>query len=182
MYNQPSMYAVLTILLRFSMSACICEWSLQIVSDAYFYSPVKYQNQNQDQDSLLVKRRNENHSPGPVIRELVPSSHQRSELNNTILCIFSRWDQRIGEGIPISDSLGEEATFIKICISNGSLKCHRVLISTTPIFGDKVICWPLRPLYSNIDHYRTQQWGGRALIILMHRSACVVENMNTCFQ
>ena len=47
---------------------------------------------SQDQDSLLVKRRNDNHSPGPVIRELVPSSHQRSELSNTILCIFSRWD------------------------------------------------------------------------------------------
>ena len=45
--------------------------------------------QDQDQDSLLVKRRN-NHSPEPVIRELVPSSHQRSELSNTILCIFSR--------------------------------------------------------------------------------------------
>ena len=43
----------------------------------------------QDQDSLLVKRRNDNHSPGPVIRELVPSSHQRSELSNTILSIFS---------------------------------------------------------------------------------------------
>ena len=42
---------------------------------------------------------------------------------------------------PIPDSLGEEATFIKICIGNGSLKCHRVLISTTPSFGDKVICW-----------------------------------------
>ena len=96
---------------------------------------------NQDQDSLLVKRRNDNHSPGPVIREFVPSSHQRSELSNTILCIFSGWDQRIGEGIPISDSLGEEATFINICIGNGSLKCHRVLIPTTPSFGDKVICW-----------------------------------------
>ena len=96
---------------------------------------------DQDQDSLLVKRRNDNHSPGPVIRKLVPSSHQRNELSNTILCIFSRWDQRIGESIPIPDSLGEEATFIYICISNGSLKCHRVLISTTPSFGDKVICW-----------------------------------------
>ena len=93
--------------------------------------------QDQDQDSLLVKRRNDNHSPGPVIRELVPSSHQRSELSNTILCIFSRLDQRIGEGIPIPDSLGEKATFINICISNGSLKCHRVLISTIPSFGDK---------------------------------------------
>ena len=100
--------------------------------------------QDQDQDSLLVKRRNDNHSPGPVIREVVPSSHQRSELSNTIFCIFcifSGWDQRIGEGIPIPDSLGEEATFINICIGNGSLKCHRVLISTTPSFGDKVICW-----------------------------------------
>ena len=80
-------------------------------------------------------------TPGPVIRELVPSSHQRSELSNTILCIFSGWDQRIGEGIPIPDSLGEEATFINICIGNGSLKCHRVLIPTTSSFGDKVICW-----------------------------------------
>ena len=61
--------------------------------------------QDQDQDSLLVKCRNDNHSPRPVIRELVPSSHQRSELSNTILCIFSGWDQRIGEGIPIPDSL-----------------------------------------------------------------------------
>ena len=49
----------------------------------------KQKDQDQDQDSLLVKRRNDNHSPGPVIRELVPSSHQRSELSNTILCIFS---------------------------------------------------------------------------------------------
>ena len=47
------------------------------------------EDQDQDQDSLLVKRRNDNHSPGPVIRELVPSSHQRSELSNTKLCIFS---------------------------------------------------------------------------------------------
>ena len=97
--------------------------------------------QDRDQDSLLVKRRNDNHSPGPVIRELVPSSRQKSELSNTILCIFSGWDQRIAEGIPIPDSLGEEATFINICFGNGSLKCHRVLISTTPSFKDKVIFW-----------------------------------------
>ena len=49
--------------------------------------------------------------------------------------------ERIGEGIPIPDSLGEETTFINICIGSGSLKCHRVLISTTPSFGDKVTCW-----------------------------------------
>ena len=111
-----------------------------------FYVPYftsAYKGQDQDQDSLLVKHRNDNHSPGPVIRELVPSSHQRSELSNTILCIFSRWDQRIGEGIPIPDSLGEEATFINICISNWSLKCHRVLISTTPSFGK--VEWQIPP-------------------------------------
>ena len=51
---------------------------------------ISYPAQDQDQDSLLVKCLNDNHSPGPVIRELVPSSHQRSELCNTILCIFSR--------------------------------------------------------------------------------------------
>ena len=50
----------------------------------------------QDQDQDLVKRRNDSHSPGPVVRELVHSSHQRSEHSNAILCIFSRWDQRIG--------------------------------------------------------------------------------------
>ena len=48
------------------------------------------QDRDQDQDSLLVKRRKDNHSPGPVIRESVPRSHQKSELSNTILCIFSR--------------------------------------------------------------------------------------------
>ena len=102
-----------------------------------------------------MKRRNDNQSPGPVIRELVPSSHQRSELSNTILCIFSRCDQRIREDIPISDSLGEEAAFINICIGNGNLKCHRVLISTTPSFGIRssvgTLALPLRPFYSNIS-------------------------------
>ena len=95
-------------------------WNLElrfpiIASDRYLFLSIDPQ--DQDQDSLLVKHRNDNHSPGPVIRELVPSSHQRSELSNTILCIFSRWDQRIGEGIPIPDSLGEEAIFINICIA-----------------------------------------------------------------
>ena len=59
------------------------------VCDRVRVKPVCSADQDQDQDSLLVKRRNDNHSPGPVIRELVPSSHQRSELSNTILCIFS---------------------------------------------------------------------------------------------
>ena len=113
-------------------------WAVLCFCDLYF---VLHNYQDKDQDSLLVKRRNDNHSPGPVIREFVPSSYQRSELSNTILCIFSRWDKIIGEGIPIPDSIGEEATFINICISNGSLKCHRVLISSTPSFGDMVICW-----------------------------------------
>ena len=43
---------------------------------------VRFSHPAQDQDSLLVKRRNDSHSPGHVIKELVPSSHQRSELSN----------------------------------------------------------------------------------------------------
>ena len=134
--NQIFVSYILTVL----EYSCIV-WDSCTVQDVNALEKVQNEAQDQDQDSLLVKRRNDNHSPGPVIRELVPSSHQRSELSNTILCIFSGWDQRIGEGIPIPDSLGEEATFINICIGNGSLKCHKVLIPTTPSFGDKVICW-----------------------------------------
>ena len=80
-------------------------------------------------------------------RPLVPSSHQRSEHSNTILRIFSRWNQRIGECIPIPNSLGEEATFINVCISNGSLECHWVLISITPSFGVGILALPFRPLH-----------------------------------
>ena len=49
--------------------------------------------------------------------------------------------RELGEDIPIPDSLGEEATLINLCISNGGLKCLWVLISTMPSFGKKVICW-----------------------------------------
>ena len=67
-----------------------------------------------------MKRRNDNHSPDLVIREIT-CSHQRSEFSNTILCNFSGWDQRIGEYVPIPDRLVEEVTFINICISNWGL-------------------------------------------------------------
>ena len=54
-----------------------------------------------------------------------------------------------------NDSPGEEATFINICISNGSLKCYRVLISTTPILGIRssvgTLALPLKPLHSNMS-------------------------------
>ena len=64
----------------------------QVVSYSWYFCLLSWRSEKvpgQDQDSLLMKRRNDNHSPGPVIRGLVPSSHQRSELSNTILCIFS---------------------------------------------------------------------------------------------
>ena len=34
-----------------------------------FHKDISSEDQDQDQDRLLVKRRNDNHSPGPVIRE-----------------------------------------------------------------------------------------------------------------
>ena len=50
--------------------------------------------------------------------KLFPSSHQGSECSNTILCSFKRWDQRIREGIPIPDSLREEATLYPLELIN----------------------------------------------------------------
>ena len=142
----------------FSPAAGSNPWPLALKASALttsYHASYQLSGLNQDQDSLLVKRRYDNHSPGPVIRELVPSSHQRSELSYTILCIFSGWDQRIGEDIPIPDSLGRKATFINIFIGNGSLKCHRVLISTMPSLGIRsfvgTLALPSRPLYSNIS-------------------------------
>ena len=41
-------------------------------------------------------------------RVLVPSSHQRSELSNTILSTFSRGDKRVWKCIPIPNVLGEK--------------------------------------------------------------------------
>ena len=86
------MWLILCTLLYLLCALCIsiCEPGYSKTYTITFAS-IEYldQDQDQDQDSLLVKRRNDNHSPGPVIRELVPSSHQRSELSNTILCIFS---------------------------------------------------------------------------------------------
>ena len=87
--------------------------------------------QDQDQDSLLVKRRNDNHSPGPVIRELVPSSHQRSELSNTILCIFSGWDQRIGEGIQVQ--WNNSKYLWSICSKLSKCLEFELKASTTPV-------------------------------------------------
>ena len=55
-------------------------WPLIAVEVWKINRSIVHRIQDQDQDSLLVKRRNDNHSPGLVIRELVPSSHQRSEL------------------------------------------------------------------------------------------------------
>ena len=46
--------------------------------------------QDKDQDSLLVKRRNDNHSPGRVIRESVPSAHHRSELSSIVIAPISK--------------------------------------------------------------------------------------------
>ena len=71
------------------MGHCASYDTVEMIDAALAREILAKTDQDQDQDSLLVKRRNDNHSPGPVIRELVPSSHQRSELSNTILCIFS---------------------------------------------------------------------------------------------
>ena len=86
-------------------------------------------NRNQNQNCLLVTRRNDNHSPWPWPGRLVPSSHQRTELSNPILCAFSRGKKGVWKCIPISNSLGKEATLINISVSNVDLNCQRMMIS-----------------------------------------------------
>ena len=90
-----------------------------------------------------MTRQNDNHSPGPGPgpRRLAPSSHQRSELSNTILGTFSRGDKRVWKCIPDPNGLGEKATLINISVSNGNLICHRMIIPAAPNQGDKFICW-----------------------------------------
>ena len=78
----------------------------------------------QNQNCLLVTRQNDNHSPGPGPLRLVPSSHQRSELSNTILGTFSKGDKRVWKCIPIPNGLGEKATLINISVSNGNPICR----------------------------------------------------------
>ena len=94
-----------------------------------------------ESELLLVTRQNDNHSPGPGPGRLVPSSHQRSEPNNTILGTFSRGDKRVWKCIPVPNGLGGKATLINISVSNGNLICHRMILPATPNQGDKVICW-----------------------------------------
>ena len=87
--------------------------------------------------------------------KLVPSSHQRRAFNNTILYNFSRWDQRIREDISIPDSLGEEATFINICISNGVWNAFECWFLPRLVLGIRssvgILALPLRPLYSSMS-------------------------------
>ena len=99
------------------------------------YVKIRKAQQNQNQKCLLVTRQNDNHSPGPGPGRLVPSSHQRSELSNTILGTFSRGGKRVWKCIPIPNCLGEKAAFITISVSNGNLIYHRMIIPATPSQG-----------------------------------------------
>ena len=89
----------------------------------------------QNQNSLLVKRQNDNWTipyRGIVRGKLVPSSHKGSKFRYTIvrqfmmLLIFisqySRGDERIRENIPVPDSLGKETFLVGIFTSSGNLK------------------------------------------------------------
>ena len=103
--------------------------------------------EHQNQNCLMLTRQNDNHSRGPGPGRLVPSSHQRSELSNTILGTFSRGDKRAWKCIPIPNEFGENATLINISVGNGDLICHRMTIPAMPNKGDKVICLLVYWLY-----------------------------------
>ena len=88
-----------------------------------------------------------------MIRELVPGSHQRSELSNTILCIFCGWDQRRafqslivwGKKLPLLTSV------LAMGVWN-AIECwflKRLVLGIRSSVG--TLALPLRPLYSNIS-------------------------------
>ena len=77
----------------------------------YIHGPVvrdtilgPFSSYSQNQNSLLVKRQNDNTSPGLGRGRLVPSSHKESEFRYTVIRLFSRGGERIGEVIPVPDS------------------------------------------------------------------------------
>ena len=69
--------------------------------------------QNKNTSSLLVKRQNDNTSPGLGRGRLVHSSHKGSKFR------FSRGDERIREDILVPDSLGKEAFLIDVFTGRG---------------------------------------------------------------
>ena len=83
-------------------------------------NPIDDQNKN----SLLVLRQNDNTSPGLGRGRLVPSSHKGTKLRYAIVRQFSRGDERVREDIPVPDSLGKEAFLVGIFTSSGNLKDH----------------------------------------------------------
>ena len=107
---------------------------------------------HQNQNCLLVTRQNDNHSPGPGPRRLVPSSHQGSELSNTIIGTFSRGDKRLWKYVPIPNGLGRGATLINNNVSTGDLICHRwsVLQRLTRVIRSSIgiLALPFRSLYN----------------------------------
>ena len=88
------------------------------------YSWRENKTQNQNQNSLLVKRQNDNTSPELGRGRLVPSSHKGSEFRYTVARQFSRGDERIREDIPVPDTLEKEAFLIGVFTSRGNLKGH----------------------------------------------------------
>ena len=91
-----------------------------------------------------MTRQNDNHSPGPGPGRLVPSSHQRSELSNTML--GSVWKY-----IPIPNGLGGGgggAILINISIRNGDLICYRMIIPAAQTRGIRSSPLPMQNPYS----------------------------------
>ena len=118
-----------------------------------------------------------------VMRRLTLGSnpHQRSELSHTILCNFSRGNQRIGEGFqslivwgkklplyvhwskiskfngPLLTSKSTSKIHVSVCACNGNLTCHRVLISGTPKFV--LVYWLYIAVYVWVYCLSSFSWG-----------------------
>ena len=121
-------------------------------TELYARESICFAGQNQNQNCFLVKRQNDSHSPGPEPGRLVPSSsHQRSELSNTILGTFSRGNKRVWKCIPIPNgrgvgggAVGGEATLITNFLSVLAMGTWYAIEWYDPCSAnqwDKVIFW-----------------------------------------
>ena len=78
------------------------------LSTTYLFKTVGVGNKKTVSESFTGDMSKDNHSLGPVIRELVPSPHKRNKLGNRLFCTLRSRDKGISQGVPISYSLGKK--------------------------------------------------------------------------
>ena len=94
---------------------------------------VSHQNKNQNQTILLVTHHQTFIHLGQRLRRLVSRPHKWCDSSERVLRTFSKGYYRCREYIPIPNGIWEETVLVNVSSSIWHLKCHWMLIPTTPI-------------------------------------------------